>query len=255
MKNVIFIITIIIAVILLCSNPTADSINIVGSTSVQPICEELVEEYKKIHPDDDINIQGGGSSLAIKCTKNNISDIGMVSCDVNHTKTYELGRESIIIIVNPDNPVSDLTTAQLKDIFSGKICDWSQITSKHGKINVIIREKGSGTLTSFEKLIMNNTDFKKDAIIQNSAGAVKQSVMQDKNAIGFVSLTHLDENIKDIKINGISASQNTIQDGSYTLQRPFTLICDKTPDNQTLKFLKWTQTKEAEEILNNQMIY
>ena len=101
---------------------------------------------------------------------------------------------------------------------------------------------------------MDGSEIKDDAIVQNSAGAVKQGIIQDKNAIGFVSLTHLDSNLKDVGIDNVKASSNSILDGSYKLQRPFLLLTNKTPDNSTLEFINWTLSNESSEIFQKEKI-
>lgn len=252
----IFIFLMMIGLFLANPLESSNSITIVGSTSVQPICEELANEYKKTHNDIDINVQGGGTGLGIKCADNCIADIGMSSKEVSedNLNEYRIGVEGIAIVVNPDNPINDLSTNQIKNIFSGNISDWREISNYSGKINVIVREEGSGTLDAFKGSIMNTSEIKDDAIVQNSAGAVKQSVIQDKNAIGFVSLTHLDDNLKDIGIDNVKVSSKSILDGSYKLQRPFLLLTDKTPDNSTLEFIDWTLSNESSEIFQKEKI-
>ena len=236
------------------SGTTSCQLNIVGSTSVQPVCEELVNEYKKTHDDVDINVQGGGSNLGIKCTDNCLADIGMSSKEVNESNLneYKIGVEGIAVVVNPSNPINDLSTSQVRDIFSGNIADWNEISNYSGKINVIVREEGSGTLDTFKCSIMNRCEIKEDAVVQNSAGAVKQIVAEDKNAIGFVSLAHLDDNLKDIGIDNVRISQNAILNGSYKLQRPFVLLTDKNPDNETSRFINWTLSSESSKIFEKE---
>lgn len=238
------------------SGTTSSQVNIVGSTSVQPICEELVEEYKKTHSDVDINVQGGGSNLGIKCTNNCLADIGMSSKDVNESELieYEIGVEGIAIVVNPANPTDDLSTSQIRNIFSGNVTDWNEISNHSGKINVIVREDGSGTLDSFKCSIMNSSEIREDAIIQNSAGAVKQIVAEDENAVGFVSLAHLDDSLKDISVDNVEISQESVLDGSYNIQRPFVLLTNKTPDDETLSFINWTLSNESCKIFEKEKL-
>ena len=257
-KNAIFFIVFIVLCLYLLM-PFGESyskLNIVGSTSVQPLCEELVEEYKKKHGGVDINVQGGGSSLGIKCAENSLADIGMSSKEVNQTnlKEYEIGVEGIAVVVNPDNPISDLSSNQIKSIFSGNISSWSEISNRSGMINVVVREEGSGTLDAFKDSIMNGTEIRDDAIIQNSAGAVKQAVINDKNAIGFVSLVNLDNNLKDIKVDGIEISEKSIRNGSYELKRPFTFMTDKTPSKDAMDFINWSLSSESSEIFEKEKI-
>ena len=234
----------------------SSKINIVGSTSVQPICEELAGEYKKTHKNLDINVQAGGSSLGIKCANSSLADIGMSSKDINESDLSEhvLGIEGIAIVINSKNPVNDLSSSQISGIFSGNISDWSEVSQGSGKINVIVREEGSGTLDAFKEKIMGDLQISDGAIVQNSAGAVKQAVIQDENAIGFVSLSHLDETIKDIAIDGVEASEKSILDGSYKLQRPFILLTNNTPDSETLEFVEWCLSNESTQIFKKEKI-
>lgn len=230
------------------------SLSIVGSSSVQPVCEQLTEEYRKTRNDIDINIQGGGSSLGIKCANSSVADIGMSSKKITceNLTEYEIGQEAIVIIVNENNPITDLSAEELQMIFSGEITNWEEISNMSGNIHTIMREEGSGTLDSFKNIIMKNKSIKKDATVQNSAGSIKHTVIQDKYAIGFVSLTHLDENLKEISIDGVYASKKSILDGSYKLQRPFILLTNETPGAQTDEFIKWVMSEESKSILEGE---
>ena len=206
--------------------------------------------------DIDINVQGGGSSLGIKCTENNIAEIGMSSKEVqsSNIETHQLGKEGIAIVVNKNNPIDELSIYQIQKIFSGEITNWNEISNFSGKINVIIREEGSGTLDAFKNIIMQNNQIKEDAIVQNSPGAIKHSIKQDSNGISFVSFTHLDNTLKDVSIDGVKISKETISDNSYKFQRPFLLLTSKTPDNQTKDFINWTLSNNSSEILDEEKI-
>ena len=257
MKYVFIILALSILTFLALPFQNADSnLTIAGSTSVQPFCEELVEEYKKSNPDVDINVQGGGSSLGVKCANNSAAHIGMASKDVNESNLieYELGKEGMAIVVNNANPVDDLSSDDLRDIFSGNITDWREVSNKSGNINVFVREEGSGTFNAFKSIIMDDSDIKDDAVVQNSAGAIKQSVVQDKDAIAFVSLCHLDKNIKSVRVDGVEISQDSIKNGSYRLQRPFVFLTNKTPSKETLDFINWSLSDESSEIFQNEGI-
>ena len=258
MNNIIKILIVLMLVIFLIPGDTAQmKLNIVGSTSVQPICEELIEEYKKSHDDVDINVQGGGSSLGIKCANQSVADIGMSSkqFDCENLVEHELGSEAIVVIVNKNNPINELSSSQLQKVFSGEIKQWNELTNKSGRINVIVREEGSGTLDAFKDIIMKNTEIKQNAVVQNSAGSIKQSVIRDENAIGFVSLSHIDNQLKNLSVDGVFADKKSILDKSYKLQRPFILLTDKNPNNQTSQFIQWIKSSEAQRILELEKIF
>ncbi len=257
---IIILIAIIMALGILSFGPGASQrIDIVGSTSVQPVAEKLVEEYKISHPDVKINVQGGGSSLGIKTVHDGIADIGMSSKELDSSgkegiSEYEIGRDGIVVAVNVKNNVSDLTKSQLKDIFSGKITNWREVGGNDGEIHIVCREAGSGTLNAFEDIVMGDTKIKRDAIVQSSTEAVKQSVKQDENAIGFVSFAHVSDDVKTLNIGGVTPGNETIADGSYELQRPFLFLVKGNPSGELKKFIDWTGGSEAQKIIEEEKI-
>lgn len=238
---------------------SSERIDIVGSTSVQPVAEKLVEEYKITHPNANINVQGGGSSVGIKSVHEGSAEIGTSSKELDDNekeglKEYELGQDGIVLAVNRNNDVSDLTSAQLKDIFSGKITNWKEVGGNDSKIHVIVREEGSGTLDAFKSIVMGNTKIKSDAIVQSSTEAVKQSVKQDENAIGFVSFAHMSDDVKSLSIEGIAPSTESIADGSYELKRPFLFLVKGEPSGDLKDFIDWINSTEADNVLKGEKI-
>lgn len=266
MKNTkkIAIIAIIIFVVaglaVLSGVGSSEKIDIVGSTSVQPVVEKLVETYKETHPNANINVQGGGSSVGIKSVHDGIADIGTSSRELKDNEKkglseYNIGQDGIVIAVNNKNAISDLTEEQLKDIFSGKITNWKEVGGSDGKINVITREDGSGTLDAFESIVMGkDTKIKSDAVVQSSTEAVKQSVKQDENAIGFVSFAHMSNDVKALEVNGVSPSAETIADESYKLQRPFLFLVKGTPSGELKEFIDWVNSEEGQKVIADEKI-
>lgn len=238
-------------------NANSEEVNIVGSTSIQPVCEDLVEEYRKNRSKSEITVQGGGSNMAIKCINADVADIGMCSKQLNKDydfTEYELGREGIVVAVHPSNNVSDLTINEIKGIFDGSITNWNQLGGENKSINVFVREEGSGTLDAFKSTIMNQTPILNEAIVLNSQGSIKQSVEQDTSSIGIVSFSYLDENIKALHVDGIYPSEKSIADESYILQRPFLLLINDNSTNETQNFINWLNSTEANKILDENRI-
>jgi phosphate transport system substrate-binding protein len=256
---IVAIIIIIAAAFLVVTTSSAQKVDVVGSTSVQPVAEQLAAKYNQTHPGVEINVQGGGSSVGIKSAQDGTADIGTSSKEVKGNdstglKQYNLGKDGIVIAVNNKNGVSDLTTDQLKDIYSGKITNWNQVGGSSGKIDLITREEGSGTLDAFQKLVLGNSSMKKDAVVQSSTEAVKQSVAQDPNAIGFISYAHMSSDVKAINVNGVAPSDSSIADGSYKLQRPFLFLTKGEPTGETKKFIDWVMSDEGKKVLEQQKI-
>lgn len=258
MNKKIYLIGIVGLAIAFSGNSNDSKIDVVGSTSVQPVVEKLAEEYMKSHPGKTINVQGGGSSVGIKSTEDGSADIGMCSKEITdhgkNLKKYELGRDGIVIGVNNKNTVSDLSNDQLKKIFSGEISNWKEVGGPDAKINVITREEGSGTLDAFESIVMGDTKIKDDAVVQSSTEAVKQSVAQDSNAIGFISYAHMSNDVKALKVNGIAPSDDSISQGTYELQRPFLLLTNGEPSGNVKEFIGWVMSDEGSKILTEEKV-
>ena len=236
---------------------SSEEVNIVGSTSIQPVCEDLVEEYRKNHSKSEISVQGGGSNMAIKCVNAGIADIGMCSKQLNKNydfTEYELGREGIVVAVHPSNNISDLTTEEIKGIFDGNVTNWNQLGGENKPINVFVREEGSGTLDAFKTTVMNKTPILNEAIVLNSQGSIKQSIEQDTSSIGIVSFSYLDENIKAVSVDGTYPSEESIADGSYMIQRPFLLLIKDNSTNETQNFISWLNSSQAKEVLDENRI-
>lgn len=232
-----------------------ENIDIAGSTSVQPVMEELVDGYKSNNSHANINVQGGGSGMGIRSVSDGIADIGMSSKNLTPEESegveiVELGKEGLVICINNDNPISDLSTSELKQIFSGEITNWKELGGNDEEIHVITREDGSGTRNAFESLIMNDSDIKDSAIIQSSTEAVKQTVATDPGAIGYISLAHMSDDVKPLTVNGVEASEQTIKEGTYELQRPFLMIINEDNTSEAcLEFIEWIKSPEGQKII------
>jgi len=244
---------------------SGSKITIVGSPSVQPLAESLATAYMKEHPNVKITVQGGGSAVGITSVKQGTANIGTDSSTLNSTDgagltQYNLGQDGVVAIANNNNTVSGLTKTQLKGIFEGNITNWNQVGGANAKIDVIVREEGSGTRTAFQSLVLgkeaNGTKvaFVKTAIVQTSTSAVQQAVSQDPNAIGFVSYADTNNKTKSLSIDGVTASIATIADGTYTIQRPFLFLVKGTATGATLDFINWVFGSEGKAIIESKKI-
>ena len=235
-----------------CSRSSA-SLIIAGSTSVQPFAEVLAEAYMILHPGITIDIQGGGSAAGIMATQ---SGIGMSSRVLagNETSLWsvEIARDGIAIIIYPDNPIINLTLPQVRDIYSGKITDWSQIGGKKSEIHVFTREDGSGTRSSFESLVMGKTEIMARAMVQDSNGAIRQLVGDDPYAIGFISLGLVDKTVKAVELDGVIPSREHVIDDTYNLSRPFLFLTLKEPTGLAKDFIDFTLSDKGKQILYDQ---
>jgi phosphate transport system substrate-binding protein len=251
---IIVILAIVLAYLLI--NPTSnyERIDIVGSTSVQPVAEKLANAFMENRSDVKINVQGGGSGMGIRSTEQGIADIGMSSKKLSQNeKIYineiEIGKEGIVIAINNENNISDLTIEQIRNIFNGNIKNWKEVGGKDSPIHVITREEGSGTRSAFESIVMDNTKIKSDAIVQSSTESVKQSVTSDPGAIGFVSLAHMSDDVKKLLVEGIEPSDETVASGEYELQRPFLFLVKGKETDVVKEFLDWMNSPTGAKII------
>ena len=125
--------------------------------------------------------------------------------------------------MNPANPVEDLTLAQIADIYTGKITNWSELGGSDSEIVLIGREAGSGTRSGFEEIVevKDLCQYRQEL---SSTGDVIATVAQNPGAIGYASLASVKDTVKAVKVGGVAPSEETVKDGSYAIQRPFVLV-------------------------------
>jgi phosphate transport system substrate-binding protein len=234
------------------------SIQIAGSTSVQPLSEELAMEFMNRFPDVKINVAGGGSGAGIKAAQNGTSDIGASSRELKaeekNVKEFVIAKDAIALITNPANPVSELTIEQVKGIFSGELTNWKELGGIDAPITVVVREDGSGTRDAFEEIALGDSKITDDAIIQNSTGAMRTTVAATPNAIGFVSMGALNDEVKALKIDGVDVTKENVLNGSYKVARPFIYLTKGEPEGLTKHFINFVLSAEGQKIVERDFI-
>lgn len=223
-----------------------------GSTSVQPVMEELAETYNKKN-EGFITVQGGGSSVGAKGTMDGTFDVGMLSRNLKEEETglstSVIALDGIALIVNKDNPVKSLTLDQIKKIFTGEITNWKEVGGKDLEICVVAREEGSGTRDGFESIVgFKANELIKNAIIQNATGAIINNVNANPNAVGYISLGSLSDSVKLVAVENVMASVETIMDKTYPIQRPFMIVV-KEGNTSAEAFYNFIYSEEGKAII------
>lgn len=227
-----------------------------GSTTVQPVAEKLANAYMAEHPDIKIIIQGGGSSTGIKSCNDGTVDIGAASRELKSNEpaliTHLLARDGIAIVTQASNPVSGLTTEQVKDIFAGNITNWSEVGGDDHAIVVVAREEGSGTRTAFEELVMKGALISGDAILQPSNGAIKTTISTTPYSIGFLSLGYVDTSVKALAIDGVIATEGNAQNGTYPIIRPLYFLTKEQPTGAVEDFIDFCRSSAGQDIVEDE---
>ena len=226
-----------------------------GSTSMEKVIGALGEAYEQ-KTGITVTYNPTGSGSGIKAVTEGRCDIGLSSRSLKDAEKAEglsqtiLAYDGIAIIVNPENPVEELSLEQIAKIYTGEITNWSEVGVKDAQIVLIGREAGSGTRDGFES-ITGTTDACQYRQELTSTGDVITTVAQNPDAIGYASLASVKDTVKALAVEGVTPSEETVKDGSYLVQRPFVLV---TKDGVELSaaaqdFFNYITSAEANEII------
>ncbi len=232
------------------------TVNTNGSTSMEDVMGSLIEAFKEVQPGVTVNYTGSGSGAGITGAQDGTCDIGLASRDLKDEETgvkqITLAKDGIAVIVNPANPVADLSIEQIAQLFNGEITNWSEVGGEDAEVVPIGREAGSGTRDGFESI----TGTEDACVYQNeltSTGEVIANVASNPNAIGYASLSAVEEDstIKALTVGGVAASEETVLDGSYLIQRNFNLILSDSKElsEAAQAFVDWATSTDASDLI------
>lgn len=242
-----------------------NNITIAGSTTIMPVSEKWAKSFKE-KTGINVNVHGGGSTSGIKATKIGTADIGASSRELNQSEKENLnqiiiGKDALAIIVNKTNPIENITIDEAREIFTGRINNWSVLGGPNKPIQVVNRESGSGTRDLFTEIIMHIMLADKTkkvvpmslrSVVNNSNAEVKESIKLMPNSVGYISVGYLDSSVKALKINSIPSTSENIYSGKYPLVRNLYYLF-KEDKNKTLKeFLAYVLSKEGQSLVKKE---
>lgn len=243
---------------------TAESLTIRGSTTVLPIAQKAAERYMNLHPAANISISGGGSGTGIKALLDGSVDIANTSRPMKAKEVkiaqkrgitpweYIIAKDGIAVIVHPKNPVSALTKAQLKGIYTGRIKNWAELGGFNKEIVVVSRETTSGTFECFNKIVLKKAKVTPRALLQAANATLVQTVSQTKGAIGYVGIGYLDRRVKALKIEGVYPTVETLADGTYPISRPLFMYTNGKPKGLAARFIDFILGPEGQRIVREE---
>lgn len=240
----------------------AETLSVIGSSSVAPLAEVESEFYLRVNSNISIDVQSVGSSAGIKAVIDGTANVGMSSRNLSNEEKKGLEQvvvalDGIAVVIHPKNKIENLTKEQILKIFQGKIRNWKELGGKDAPIVVVSREEGSGTRGAFEEItglqIEKNdrkyTTLGRNAIITDGNGSVKQNVALKENSIGYVSVGSVDDSLKVIGIDGIKPTEATIKAGLYLISRPFIMMTKGTPSKEAKAFIDYILGPEGQKIV------
>ncbi len=257
------------------SDSSAAYIQNKGSDTIVNLALAWAEKYQAEHPDVRISVTGGGSGTGIAALLNKTVDIANASRkikqeEINQAKSngvdpveHIIARDAIAVIVNPENPVKQLTLKQISDIYSGKISNWSQVGGEDRPIVRLSRETNSGTHVYFLETVLrlgksdDKTLFSMDTLLLPSSEGIVAEVRQNPNAIGYDGLGYVPKDLKMIAIakeDGgafVLPSISTVNDKSYAIARDLYMYTNGEPTGVVKQYLDWILSDEAQQIVAN----
>lgn len=229
-----------------------------GSTSMEKVIGVLGESFEAENSGVTFTYNPTGSGSGIQAVQEDRCDIGLSSRSLKDEEKSAglaetvLAYDGIAIVVHPDNPISNLTLAQIADIYTGRITNWSEVGGNDEEIVLIGREAGSGTRDGFESITGTENACKYRQEL-TSTGDVITTVLGNPNAIGYASLASVKDSVKAISVDGVNPTEETVKDGSYAVQRPFVLVTktDTKLSETAQKFFDYATNGEANEIITS----
>lgn len=253
------------------ADPTKNQLQLAGSTTVQPLAEELAEAFVAKNPGLKIEVQGGGSSVGVTSAGEGTVDIGMASREVKKTefekfpnlKEVTIAFDGIAIVTHSGVKLPNLTKEQVQKIFAGEITNYKEVGGPDTTIIVVSREEGSGTRAAFEELVMTYKDaegksqvkpiFAK-ALLQQSNGQVRTTVATTPNAIGYLSFGFLDASIVAVPVNDVQPTVENVKNKTYPIVRPLNLLTNGEPNERAKAFIDFILGDEGQAIVGKEYI-
>lgn len=228
------------------------SIQMVGSTSMEKLANALAESFMEKYPNVTVSAEFVGSSAGVEAVLSGNADIGNSSRNLKEEEKANGAIENIVAIdgiavcVDTSNTVTNLTKEQLANIYTGAITNWSELGGKDTPIIVVGREAGSGTRGAFEELVevVDSCNYANEL---DSTGAVMAKVASTPGAIGYVSLDAIDESVTVLSLEGVAATVEDIQGGTYFLSRPFVMATNGEISAQSELVQAWFDYVMSEE--------
>ena len=232
-------------------------IDIAGGTAHIPVMNEAAKRIMTANPDIRITVEGGGTGVGVQKAGEGLVDIGNTGRALSEDEVAKYGLVSfpfavdgVTVVLNPANPVSALTSAQVQEIFAGKITNWKDVGGADAAITLYTRDEASGTREVFWGKLLKKGAIADKANVVASNGAMKVAVSQDAQGIGYMSIGFVDAAVKAPLLDGAEPSQDNAKSGAYKIARMLYMNTKGEPQGLTKLFIDYVTGPECTEIIS-----
>lgn len=245
-------------------------ITIKGSDTMVHLVTNWAEAYMNSNPNFEITVNGGGSGTGISALINGTTDVAASSREMKSKEMEEakaagnepvenlVGLDGIAVVANPENPINELTMAQLKDIFTGKKTNWKDFGGPDSPIGIYSRESSSGTYQFFQEHVLGKENYAASAKLMPATSAIVEGCASEKSGIGYVGLGYAAEAGSKIKIIAVKAddvspavmpTEATVKDKTYAIARGLYLYTKTSSPEAVKSFLSFCLSADGQKIL------
>jgi phosphate transport system substrate-binding protein len=241
-----------------------DKITIRGSNTVgEELAPRLIAGFKAAHPGTSFDLEFKGSGYGIGALMGGYCDIAAASKPVSKEqleiskvrnvefKEYILGSYAVCVLVNAENPAANLTTNQVRDLFTGKIQNWKDAGGPDAPVHLLIRDPVSGTHTGFKELAMNFEDYGEHVQLFTNYTSLADALAQDPHGIGYAGLDlAAHAGTKAVTIGGVAATAENVNGGKYPYARTLRLYTDTAKETAAAReFINFTLSADGQKIV------
>jgi len=227
-------------------------IDIAGGTAHIPVMKDAAKRIMQANPEIRISVAAGGSGVGVQKVGEGLVDIGNTGRPLSDDEVAKYGLKSfafaldgVAVAVSPKNSVANLTAEQVQQIFAGKISNWKSVGGRDATIHLYTRDEASGTREVFWEKLLKKGAIVETANVVASNGAMKSAVADDSDAIGYVSIGHLDQTIKAPTLDGVAPTQENARSGKYPIVRKLYMNTKGTPQGLSAAFINYIMGPEG----------